>query len=300
MIDAIMKKQKVLAIVGVGRWGKNLLREFSKIAKVPFCHHQGNAKNLKWLKENFPKIKVVGSYLELLKNPKIDAIVIATPIATHYELTRKALMAGKDVFVEKPLSTKVNQAHKLVELSEKNGRILFVGHIFSYHPVLAKIRSIARKEPLKHASFVWNKLGTFNEDLVSNLASHDVATTLDLFGAPVKIETLENRGIVSDCDIKFIRLDFKQRKSCTIYINRVSNHKNKTVTLVTDKNIYLWENNKLLKLNPSKKEFKQIFQSIISPLEIECAEFIKCLETNKKPLTDGRFGLKVIEILSKI
>ena len=296
-----MKKRKSLAIIGIGRWGRKLLHKFSKIARVSFYYHRGNAENSKWLKQNYPKVKSASSYSELLRNNQIDAVVIATPIKIHYELAKRALLAGKDVFVEKPLAATVSQARELVKLAEKKRRILFVGHIFSYHPALAKIKQIIHKELLKYAGFIWNKWGTFNEELLPNLGCHDIATALDLFGDPIKIETLENRGVVtSSSDVVFIRLSFKNRKSCTIYLNRVSNFKNKTTTLVTNKNIYLWESDQLFKLNKKDSVLSLIYKSMKTPLEIECAEFIKCLKTRKKPLTDGRFGLKVVEVLSKI
>lgn len=295
-----MKAKKKLAIVGVGRWGKNLLKGFSKIADVSFCFHQGNAENRKWLQKNYPKIKSVGSYSELLKNPEINAIVIATPIKTHYELTKRALIAGKDVFVEKPMTDKVKHAKELVRLAAKKKLVLFVGHIFSYHPVLAKIRSIAQKENLKYIGFTWNKFGAFDEGLSLNLASHDIATAINLFGVPSKVEILENRGILTSSDIIFVRLRFKGGKVCTIYINRLSNLKNKTVSLITDKSMYYWEDYQLLKLDKKTNQFVLIYKSKKTPLEIECSEFVKCLEQRGKPLTDGRFGLKVVKVLLRI
>lgn len=319
-----MNHKKSLAIVGIGRWGKNLLREFNKISRVEFCYNKGSHETKKWLADNYPHIKTAGSYSELLANPDVDAIVVATPIKTHYELTRKALLAGKHVFVEKPITANVKQAAELVRLAAKKKKILFVGHIFSYHPVLAKIKQIASKEPLRYASFVWNKLGTFNEELVFNLLSHDIATALDLFGSsstslagaklvldkPTTIRILENRGLVTGSDIIFLRLSFKNRRSCTIYVNRVSNLKNKTVTLATNKNIYLWENDRLLKLDKKTNALKliyphtsggvRVYKNSKTPLEVECAEFIKCLKQQKKPITSGEFGLEVVKILSKI
>lgn len=306
-----MSKPKI-AITGIGRWGKNLAREFGKVSEiVAFCH-RGNQENLAWLKKNYSQTPSK-NYNSILKDKTIKALVIATPISTHYELTREALLAGKHVFVEKPITDNVKQAQELVKLAMKKKRILFVGHIFSYHPVLAKIKSIAHREPIKHAVFVWNKLGTFNEELIFNLLPHDIATALDLFGRPISIKTLENRGMVTDSDIIYARLNFKGNppkfsagklrrasRSCTIYINRISNLKNKTITIATGKNVYIWENDKLLKLNKKNSSFDLVYESIKTPLEIECGEFIKCISRNKKPPTDGGFGLEVVKILSRI
>ena len=177
---------------------------------------------------------------------------------------------------------------------------LFVGHIFSYHPVLAKIKQLTRHEPLKHAGFVWNKWGTFNEEMVFNLMSHDVATALDLFGSPSNIKTLENVGMVTDSDIIYAKLTFPKQRSCTIYINRASNTKNKTVTLVTAKNTYLWDNDQLFKLDKKTNSLKLVYKSTQTPLEIECAEFKRCIKTRKKPHTNGEFGIGVIRILEKL
>lgn len=293
-----MLKPKI-AIIGIGRWGKNLAREFGKVSEIATFCHNGNEENSAWLKTNFPDIPSK-NYNTILKDKTIKAVAIATPIKTHHELTKKALLAGKDVFVEKPITDSVRQAQELVKLATKKKRILFVGHIFSYHPVLAKIKSITRREPIRHASFVWNKLGTFNEELVFNLLPHDVATALDLFGKPTNVKTLENRGVVTDSDIIYTRLNFSGNRSCTIYINRTSNFKNKTVTLATDKNVYLWENNKLLKLNKKTSTFNLVYENDKTPLEVECVEFVKCLKKRQKPHTSGEFGLKVVQVLSKI
>ncbi len=295
-----MNHKKSLAIVGIGRWGKNLLREFYKIANIEAVFHKGSPETKKWLNNNYPGVKTAGSYSKILADPAINAVVIATPIKTHYELAKKALLAGKHVFVEKPMTDSIKQAQELVKLAAKKKLILFVGHIFSYHPVLAKIKQLVRKEPIKYASFIWNKLGTFNEELIFNLASHDIATAFDLFGKLTSIKTLENKGLITNSDIIYIQLNFKNHRSCTIYINRVSNLRNKTVTLATNKNVYLWEGDQLFKVDKKTNTLKLIYKNTKTPLEVECAEFIRCITQNKKPLTNGEFGLEVVKILSKI
>ncbi|MBI4160653.1 MAG: Gfo/Idh/MocA family oxidoreductase [Candidatus Yanofskybacteria bacterium] len=295
-----MASKKNIAIVGIGRWGKNLLREFKKIADVGHIYHRGDTENSKWLKKNYPDIRPTSSFSELLADSSIEAIAIATPIKTHYELAKKALLAGKHVFVEKPITDTVGQAQELVRLAAKRKLVLFVGHIFLYHPVLARIKLIACRESIKNALFFWNKLGTFNEELVYNLLSHDVATALDLFGKPTRVKTLENTGMVTDSDIISVRLDFRDNRHCMIHINRVSNLNNKTMTLATTKNIYLWENNRLAKLDKKAGTFKLIYESARTPLETECAEFIDCVQKNKKPHTSGEFGVEVIKALAKI
>ena len=293
-----VQNQKSLAIIGIGKWGKKLLGEFSKIGSVDFCLHQGNPKTRKWLKENYPNIKIARTYRELLSNSAIDAVIIATPIGTHHQLSKKALLAGKDVFVEKPLAATVGQAKELAILARKQKKILFVGHIFSHHSVLGKIQTINKRDPIKHAFFAWNKLGTFEEEILFNLASHDIATALEIFGVPKKVQHLVSYK--QSPDILLLKLIFSKNRYCIISINRISSAKSKTVTFITERNSYVWENNTLSRLDKRDEGFKIIYQNPITPLKRECLAFINCLISRKQPSTDGSFGLEVVKVLAKI
>ncbi|PJE51069.1 MAG: hypothetical protein COV29_02230 [Candidatus Yanofskybacteria bacterium CG10_big_fil_rev_8_21_14_0_10_36_16] len=294
-----MKNKTKIAIIGIGRWGKNLAREFGKNADIKaFCHTEKN-ENIDWLNKNFPKIPSK-NYDSILKDEDIEAVIIATPINTHHKLAKQALLAGKHVFVEKPISETVKQAEELTRLASKKQLILFVGHIFSYHPILAKVKSITKREKIKKAIFSWHKLGTFKEDLVLNLGSHDIAIALELFKKPTNIKITKKIKSVTRCDIINLDLKFKGNTTCSIYLNRISNQKNKTATFIADKNVYLWENNSLFKLNKTKNEFSLIFESKTTPLEIEVKEFINCIQNKKTPLTNGEFGTEVVKVLEKI
>ena len=288
-----------IAVIGIGRWGKNLAREFNNIAEITAFCHNGNSENKAWLKKTFPNVPTK-NYDNILKDKMIRAVIIATPIKTHYELAKKALLADKDVFVEKPITDNIKQAQELVRMARNKKRVLFVGHIFSYHPVLAKLKRLNAVEPFKYVDFTWNKLGTFNEELIFNLMSHDIAVALELLGSPTRVKTFSNIGLVTNSDIIHTRLNFKNYHSCTISINRVSNLKKKSVTLATDKNVYLWENDSLFSLNKKSNLYKLIYKAKKTPLEIEASEFIKCISQRKKPLISGEFGLEVVKILAKI
>lgn len=295
-----MNNKKSLAVVGIGRWGKNLLREFSKISSIRFCYHRSNPQTRAWLKLHYPDVAIAVSYDRMIRDPLIDAVVIATPIKAHFGLAKKALTAGKHVFVEKPITQTVKQAEELVKLAKKMGVVLFVGHLFLYHPVLTKLKTILKKDRIRYATFAWNKFGTFEEALGPNLLSHELSIVFALFGRPKKIKVIGQYGFVTDCDVLSLRMYFHNGFVCDLGINRISNTKNKSVTLATSTNVYLWENDQLLKLEKGANAFKLIYKSPRSPLEVECAEFIKCLKQNKKPLTGGQFGLEVVKTLSKI
>ena len=176
-----------IAIVGMGRWGKNLIRDFSKLVQVKTCVTTGNRKNLAWLQQNYPDVIHTTDIHEILKDPSISAIVIATPINSHFSIAKKALESKKHVFVEKPLTKTVAETQKLIKIAKKNQRCLFVGHVFLYNEIFKKIKELHKTESIKYANFEWKKLGTFDEDIFHNLLSHDLSLNLELFGMPKKI-----------------------------------------------------------------------------------------------------------------
>ena len=205
---------KKIAIVGIGRWGKNLIRDFSKLAQVKICVTTGNKKNIAWLQQNYPDIDHTTSINQVLNDPDIDAVVIATPINNHFIIAKKSLESKKHVFVEKPLAKTVGQIEKLIEIANRNQLCLFVGHIFLYNEIFKKIKTIHKTESIKYANFEWKKLGTFDEDIFENLLSHDLSLNLELFGIPKKIRINSKYGLITPVDRFSLELVFnKTRKS---------------------------------------------------------------------------------------
>jgi len=288
-----------IAVAGVGRWGKNLVRELNKLCSIKICYNRKNEENQKWLKENYPNIKSTTNYGVLLADKELDAIVISTPIASHFALARDALNSGKHVFVEKPMTNDVSKAKKLIEIAKKKGLILFVGQTFLYHPIFTEIRKIARKEPVKYAKFVWNKFGTFGEDIVWNLVIHDIAMANELFGMPKRINVTDKKSFITKADILSLSLEYNGNRKCIIDVNRVSNTKRKSVNFTTSKNAYLWENDSLYKLNRKTNEYELVSESKISPLEVECQEFIRCIKDKKKPYTNGLLGMNAVSVAAR-
>ena len=173
-----------LGVIGIGNWGKNLVRDFSKYANIGKCTSSGNPKNIRWIKKNYPSIEYVSEKKEIFNDDKINTVVISTPIKTHYSIIKKALLAKKHVFVEKPLCTNVSEANELLKIAKRNNLLLFVGHVFIFNEIFAKILQISRKEKIQFIYFQWNKFGTFDEDIFLNLLSHDISIALKLFGKP--------------------------------------------------------------------------------------------------------------------
>ena len=295
-----MSEMKKLGIIGIGNWGKNLVRELSKIHCIKKCSSNGNLKNIRWLKKNYPSIQYVSDSKEIFADKEINAIIIATPINTHYKLVKKALLSKKHVFVEKPISTNLSEAEELIEIAKKNNLLLFVGHIFIFNEIFKKLIQISNKENITHLNFLWNKFGTFDEDIFLNLISHDLSIILALFGKPKKIKLINKFGVISKCDVVTLILELPNKKTCQIHVNRCSSHKQKHVTIFTQKNIYIWDDLSLFKNNKKTNSFKLVFQSKYTPLEIECKEFVKKLNETNISSEFANIAKDVIQVIQKL
>jgi len=295
-----MSEMKKLGIIGIGNWGKNLVRELSKIHCIKKCSSNGNLKNIRWLKKNYPSIQYVSDSKEIFADKEINAVIIATPINTHYKLVKKALLSKKHVFVEKPISTNLSQAEELIEIAKKNNLLLFVGHIFIFNEIFKKLIQISNRENITHLNFLWNKFGTFDEDIFLNLISHDLSIILALFGKPKKIKLINKFGVISKCDVVTLILELPNKKTCQIHVNRCSNHKQKHVTIFTQKNIYIWDDLSLFKNNKKTNSFKLVFQSKYTPLEIECKEFVKKLNETNISSEFANIAKDVIQVIQKL
>ena len=295
-----MSEMKKLGIIGIGNWGKNLVRELSKIHCIKKCSSNGNLKNIRWLKKNYPSIQYVSDSKEIFADKEINAVIIATPINTHYKLVKKALLSKKHVFVEKPISTNLSEAEELIEIAKKNNLLLFVGHIFIFNEIFKKLIQISNRENITHLNFLWNKFGTFDEDIFLNLISHDLSIILALFGKPKKIKLINKFGVISKCDVVTLILELPNKKTCQIHVNRCSNHKQKHVTIFTQKNIYIWDDLSLFKNNKKTNSFKLVFQSKYTPLEIECKEFVKKLNETNISSEFANIAKDVIQVIQKL
>ena len=289
-----------LGIVGIGTWGKNLVRDFSKYANIEKCTSSGNSENIRWMKKNYPTIEYVSDQKIFFNDDKFNAVIISTPIKTHYSLIKKALLAKKHVFVEKPLCTNVSDANELIKIAKRNNLLLFVGHIFLFNEILKKIIQISKKEKITFAYFQWNKFGTFDEDIFLNLLSHDISIILKLFGKPKKTKLVTSFGVISKCDILTLNLEFQKNKKCQIYLNRHSSNKQKFVSILTKKNIYFWDDSKLYKYNKKSGNSKLIFKSKLTPLENECKKFINELVMPQISFDNANLAKDVIQVIQKL
>jgi len=291
---------KNIGIVGLGKWGKILLNEFDKKTHVSMCVTAGNKKNISWLKKHYPTIRHSTNYDELLKNDSINAIIIATPIDTHYDLIKSALEHKKHVFTEKPLSDTLQKAKFLESLAKRNKVSLFVGHIFIYHPVLLKIKNLITRDDLQHFSMTWNKFGTFKENIFLNLASHEISILLELFGMPKKLSKISSKGIMSNTDMIHLHVNYSKTCNGIIAINRVSDHKSKSISIISKKYFLIWKDYDLYKLNMKTKKFYKIFHSNKTSLSIEITEFLKTLQPNGNSTHNLQISRDTLKLVSKL
>jgi len=256
---------KNLAIVGIGYWGKKLVSEFSKIANIKFCYSQGNTSNINWIHRNYPKVNFCKNFQDILNDSTIDGVVIASPIDTHFEYALKSLKSKKHVFIEKPISTTKKQGQTLLTIARKNNLEIFVGHIFLYHPVLSKLKKLMKKEKIDSIYLGWHRFGPFKEKLSLDLLSHYIIILKEFFNQPKKLIIKSKIGCVTNCDILSLHVKFQKKVNCVIEINRVSYHKQREIIIKSDKNLYKWEDDILLKFSKKDEIFKEYFSSSLSP-----------------------------------
>lgn len=290
-----------VALVGVGRWGKNLLRVLDARCDVAVCCNQSDPAVHTWLKEHYPHVRGTFHYDEVLRDRSIEAVVIATPIVTHAQLARQALEFGKHVFVEKPLATTIPDAKGLVDTATNKGLVLFVGHVFLFHPVLEKVKELTKKDPILYTRIVWTKFGTFGEDIFWDLVSHEVSIASDLFrGRSRQASVLHQKGVVTARDIVTVCLRFDGNRECLFDINRCAPTKSKSMTIVTvGGEVFLWGNDSLYRLR-SGNTLELFYQGKQEPLALEADAFLRSVESGEPTHSDGSLGLMVVEVVSQL
>ena len=291
---------KNLAIVGIGYWGKKLISEFSNIANIKFCYSQGNTSNINWIHRNYPKINFCKNFQDILDDSTIDGVIIASPIDTHFEYALKSLKSKKHVFIEKPISTTKKKGQILLAIARKNNLEIFVGHIFLYHPVLSKLKKLMKKEKIDSIYLGWHRFGPFKEKLSLDLLSHYIIILKEFFNQPKKLIVKSKIGCVTSCDILSLHVKFQKKINCVIELNRVSYHKQREIIIKTDKNLYKWEDDVLLKFSKKDEIFKEYFSSRLFPLQIECKKFLKNMTLKKKNYGNAEKSVQTVSIIQNL
>lgn len=317
---------KSLALIGYGYWGPNLLRVLDSLKNVRIKYVCDlDEKRLKEAKEKYPNYIYTKNVEKVLKDDEVNAIVIATPIESHYTLAKNGFLANKDVFIEKPLAGSVEESRELVELSKKKNRILMVGHTFVYSPPVRKIKSIIDSNELGDIFFITSSrvnLGLHRKSIsvVWDLAPHDLSIIFYCLGEyPIYIDAMGRDSVIKGVpDVSFINLKFPSNIIANIELSWLAPTKMRRTIVVGSKKMLVYDDgepNEKIKIydkgidvkNPeSFGEYQLIYRTgdmfvprieNVEPLKIEMEDFVECIETRKNPISDGEFGLKIVETI---
>ena len=298
--------------------GKNILRNLHEL-DVLHTACDADLETLLSYKEEFSGVNFTTSLDDILQNTDIKAVAIATPASTHHEFIKRSLLAGKDVFVEKPLALTVKEGEELVELAGSQNKILMVGHILQYHPAVLKLKSLISDGELGKIQYIYSnrlnigKLRT-EENILWSFAPHDISVILMLLNdQPVKVSSFGgdylNNGIL---DTTLTTMEFKNGIKAHIFVSWIHPYKEQKLIVVGSEAMAVFDDvstEKLL-IYPHKIEWKNgkipVVQKadyeVVSiekgePLKDELNHFVECVLQRKKPKTDGVEGVRVLRIL---
>ena len=304
-----------VAVVGCGYWGKNLVRNFNRLSALSVvCDTTESGRTL--ASDIAPQASILDSYDELLRSP-VAGIVIATPAETHYELASRALEAGKDVFVEKPLALTHEEGVNLVHLAEESNRILMVGHVLEYHPAIVRLLELVRSGELGKVRYISSSrlnLGKVRreENILWSFAPHDIAILLRLMGSmPFQIAAHGGSYVQPNvADVTITHLLFDNGVRAHIYVSWLHPFKEQRLVIVGSKKMASFDDvTKRLVLYDQRVEVQsgqpipikgngdEVSFGEEEPLRLECQAFLEAIRTRRPPVTDGRSGLRVLQVL---
>ncbi len=316
-----------IGVVGLGYWGPNLARNFAALpgCELAWCCDASEEARAR-IAPQFPGARFTAELEDLLADPTLDAIALATPVPTHAELAVRVLEAGKHCFVEKPLAQSVAGAERAVEAARAAGRVLMVGHLLEYHPGVRKLKELADTGELGDRIYYiyGNRLNLgklrADENALWSLGAHDVSVVLYLAGEePVDIvahgESYVRDGVE---DVVFCFLRFPSGLSAHLHLSWLDPHKERRFTVVGSRRMATFDDMALEgKLKVYDKGFDEdartygeyitrtgdIFSPSIpnlEPLRIECEHFVESVRSGHQPRSDGASGLRVVRVLEEL
>lgn len=315
-----------VALVGCGYWGPNLARNFHQLpdSRLAVCCDREPAR-LEQMGALYPS-RVTQDYADVVGDPEVEAVVIATPAGSHYRLAREALRAGKDVLVEKPLAMSCSEAEDLVALAREQGQVLMVGHIFEFNPAVLKIKELVEAGQIGDVYYLYSNrvnLGRVQSDINAlwSIAPHDVSITLYLLQEmPLEVSARGAAYLNGEVeDVVFVTLIFGGGVMAHIQASWLDPSKVRRLTVVGSQKmivyddvagegkVKIYDKGVYRKGDPMYGEFQYRVHSgditipkidMTEPLRNECAHFLDCIRTRATPRTDGASGLRVVRVLA--
>ena len=310
--------KRTIGFAGAGYWGKNILRNLNELGAVKtVCESCAETRGA--MKVAYPPLACTAEFDDILADPEIEAVAIATPATTHYRLARKALLAGKDVYVEKPLSLLVAEGRELVDIAEKEGRILMVGHLLQYHPAVERLKELISDGELGELCYIYsNRLNIgklrAEENVLWSFAPHDISVILSLLNeSPVQVNSFGQGYLNRDIyDTTITYLTFANGVAAHIFVSWLHPFKEQRLVVVGSEAMAVFDDraeDKLV-LYPHKVDWTEDGRPMANkaegipvelptcePLKAEMQHFIECVKTRQAPRTDGHEGLRVLEVL---
>jgi len=315
-----------VGIVGLGYWGPNLLRNLyanSRSDSITIC--DADQSRINRMLSRYPGLKSTRSFDEIVNDDSIDAVVVATDVSSHYPLAKKALLAGKHVFVEKPFASSVQQAEELVEIAEKNGLVTMVGHTFMFSPPVNKAREIIESGVLGDIQFITSSrvnLGLHQKDVsvIWDLAPHDFSMIFYWLGQePTHVSAFGHAYVLEGIpDVAFINLEFPSGSIANVQVAWLAPSKLRRTVIVGSRKMLVYDDTEPIEkikvydkgvelIEPeSFGEYQLSYRTgdILSPkigtgepLAAEMEEFLSSIETGGNPKSSGREGLAVVRAL---
>jgi predicted dehydrogenase len=312
-----------VGVIGYGYWGPNLVRNFNRLADLKVCCDldEGNRAKIASL---YPDVVVVRDFDEML-GMDVDAVVIATSAPSHYELAKKALGAGKHVFVEKPITLSTETAQELVALADEKKLTLMVGHLLEYHAAVNEVKRYIESGELGQVRYVYSQrlnLGKVRQDenALWSLAPHDISIILYLLGEEPDEVTCRGESYLTEGvqDVVFCTLHFGSGKLANVHVSWLDPHKMRKLTVVGTKKMLVFDDMEstdkiwiydkgvgdgegyLSYGEDVRLRFGDItipFVQMVEPLATECRHFLDCVESGETPRSDGRDGLRVLRVV---
>jgi predicted dehydrogenase len=315
-----------LAVIGAGNWGKNLVRNFASLPGAALrivCDAGEKARQS--IAAAYPKVKVVADFREVLADGQIQAVVVAVDAPNHFPVAKAALLAGKHVYVEKPMTLSSRDAEELVSLAAAGKLKLMVGHLLEYHPAVDYMKDMVDKGQVGSPLYLYFQrvnLGIVRncENAWWSLAPHDISTACYLFDAqPVSVsasgQAYLQKGIE---DVVFANLKFADGRMAHIHVSWLDPHKIRKVTLVGAQKMVVFDDmeaSEKIRVYDKGADVRNTVDSYVEaitlrtgdillpkispaePLRIECQHFVDCIGNDRPPRTDGADGLRAVRVL---
>jgi predicted dehydrogenase len=273
------------------------------------------------IQSQYEGVPATSDYDEIIANKEISAVALATNAEHHAWMAEKAMLAGKDVFVEKPLALRYQDGEKLVKMADELGRVLMVGHLLEYHPAVLKLDELIRAGVLGKVHYIYSNrlnLGKIRreENILWSFAPHDIAVILSFLGNELPLEVTATGGAYLQpniADVTVTNLLFDNGVRAHIFVSWLHPYKEQKLVVIGSQKMAVFDDTvpageKLALYDegidwvegqpiPRKGQAQFVAFDASEPLRAECAHFVECVATRQTPRTDGRNGLRVLHVL---